>query len=95
MSKQKFGTPKFQHLHRTNYSAILFHFSHYDINSIYCVKEVRIDDELKNMGNMALGAVLHPRWGGGRAARLQTPSPHEPKFKKRRFCRHDDIKGFT
>jgi hypothetical protein len=95
MSKQKFRTLKFRHLYRADYSITLIHFLSMTPTAFTAYKKVRTDKELKKMGNMAVGAVLHPKGGGGRAARLQTPSPHEPKFKKRRFCRHDDIKGFT
>jgi hypothetical protein len=44
-----------------------------------------------------LKTLAHPMgWVGGescRAAARPRP-PHKAKFKKHRFCRHDDIKGF-
>jgi hypothetical protein len=33
--------------------------------------------------------------GGGKAPGLQPTKPQKPKFKKHRFCRYYDIRGFT
>jgi len=64
MSKQKFRTLKLQS-YRTNYSATLIHFLTVTSTGFTAYKKVRTNKELKNMGNMAVGAVLHPEGGEG------------------------------
>jgi len=76
MSKQKFRTLKFQHLYRTDYSTTLIHFLSMTSTAFTAYKKIRNDKELKKKGgNMAVGAVLHPRAGGEGLPGCKLPLP--------------------